>query len=198
MLARLEVRVRETNKYFAELSQTVRLLFRIPTSPRVSIANLEFLVDVGEELHRVRSENTDVLVMAFGLMLYSERLDPLLHILRNLGPDFHSYILKSRQPLPSRIELLWAYIPNIRVSGSFCASDTISPPKPHPISATSTCFPLGLVSASPSAAMALGKYFGKWLAQTISFGLDGLPQHAIRNRHLNLSRQFNWPQNQTY
>jgi hypothetical protein len=72
VLARLEVRVRKTNKYFAELSQTVRLLpLRIPTSPRVGIANLEFLVDVGEELHRVRPENTDVLVMAFGLMLYS-------------------------------------------------------------------------------------------------------------------------------
>ncbi len=114
MLARLEVRVGEADEDLAELV---------------------LAEEVWEEPHRVGAQARDVLVEPALVVLRAEGTDLVLDKLRDLPPNLQSYGVLSD---PGSGKELLLCLPRINVSGITGARAMSKPPKPQPMSATST------------------------------------------------------------
>lgn len=95
--------------------------------------------EVGEELHAVGAEAADVLVPASLLVLNSKGLDALLDVFCNRSADLEACGEEEGQH-NHRIQAYRVHLPRIRVSGRIGDRATVKPPKPQPISTTSTSF----------------------------------------------------------
>ncbi len=104
------------------------------------LAQLCLAEEVREELHRVGPDAGDVLIEQPGLLMpRAQGSDSVLHVLRHLRPNLQPCPLFSgSQPNRAVVDIAVTNVPKRSVSGIFGPSATNSPPKPQPISATST------------------------------------------------------------